>query len=604
MSNAGPQDDEMLLHLNLIHEGDEFMQEYEKNSYQYFKDIQHDGPEESKSEESGEVGQDQVSSTDDKTVDYLFVVGFDHKIGSIIEYFYPEADENVIDEETKKSLSFIGLPDGSHSVDSDYSFFIIPDAQGNLFYGVSWFRQIKSSELEVKDKNVSRSFVQKSVCVLSRVPIFATLMVKLLPTTHAYFCQKNFSDTKILEEFFGSTNQIANRHVKYTEFYHGFDLKRIVIFMKQNILTVLKLMLMEGKVMVYSQKASKVCTFVLTLISLLPSTMNFNYEDSDRVQAVLNHYKAYGLPLKLFNSKCLFLPLSTLNDLDALSECKGFVVGCTNKLLAQYPSIKLDWVINLDENTTEFRQTELSKIARNHTSMEKNFINSLLKQLKELAVNLTTEQMYCWDSTDQSNMPDIESLDHADLCAKNAFGLYFKQLLCRMAFAEIWAKEHEIPNSSIAKPIKRVVDESEKVFTQEEQSAVLQEQSSEPNDSKVEQSPVQIEEEKLDQTADNTRGSVVEGTSPEPKPDVLPAVADFGTEEDDCVVVNDMSNYNAVLNLLKDYNLKFIKQWSRTYNFHKWKKEHHPNWAYLDSGVWGKNTIDFFKLLVSLKHHF
>jgi len=94
-------------------------------------------------------------------------------------------------------------------------------------------------------------------------------------------------------------------------------------------------------------------------------------------------------------------------------------------------------VINLDENTTEFRQTELSKIARNHTSMEKNFINSLLKQLKELAVNLTTEQMYCWDSTDQSNMPDIESLDHADLCAKNAFGLYFKQLLCRMAFAEI-----------------------------------------------------------------------------------------------------------------------------------------------------------------------
>ena len=137
MSNAGPQDDEMLLHLNLIHEGDEFMQEYEKNSYQYFKDIQHDSPEESKSEESGEVGQDQVSLTDDKTVDYLFVVGFDHKIGSIIEYFYPEADENVIDEETKKSLSFIGLPDGSHSVDSDYSFFIIPDAQGNLFYGVS-----------------------------------------------------------------------------------------------------------------------------------------------------------------------------------------------------------------------------------------------------------------------------------------------------------------------------------------------------------------------------------------------------------------------------------------------------------------------------------
>ena len=120
----------------------------------------------------------------------MFVVGFDHKIGSVIEYFYPPPDETIIDEDVMKALSFLGLPDGSHAVESDYSFYIVHDAKGRLYYGVSWFRQIKSSELTEKDDKVSRSFVQKSVWALWRIPIFATLMIKLLPTTQAYFWQK------------------------------------------------------------------------------------------------------------------------------------------------------------------------------------------------------------------------------------------------------------------------------------------------------------------------------------------------------------------------------------------------------------------------------
>ena len=61
--------------------------------------------------------------------------------------------------------------------------------------------------------------------------------------------------------------------------------------------------------------------------------------------------------------------------------------------------------------------------------MEKAFISNLCKQLKEIAVDMRTEDLFAWDSTDQSNMLGIESLDHADLRAKNAFSNYFKQLL-------------------------------------------------------------------------------------------------------------------------------------------------------------------------------
>mmetsp|Transcript_3500 Transcript_3500/g.3240 ORF Transcript_3500/g.3240 Transcript_3500/m.3240 type:complete len:238 (-) Transcript_3500:997-1710(-) len=236
-------------------------------------------------------------------VDYIFVIGFDHKVGSIIEYFYPEPDPAVLNEGSKKSLTFIGLPDGSHATESDYSFFIFPDVQGNLYYGVSCFRQIKSSELEVKDESVSRSFVQKSVCVLSRTPIFGTIMIKLLPTTEAFFNQKNFTDTKILEEFFLSANSVGCKMIKYIDFYTCCDMKRIVIFLKQNLLSILKLILLEGKVIVYSTKASKVSTFIMTLLSLLPGAANFNSDENDVTHKAILHFKEYGLPLKVFNNK-------------------------------------------------------------------------------------------------------------------------------------------------------------------------------------------------------------------------------------------------------------------------------------------------------------
>jgi len=104
----------------------------------------------------------------------------------------------------------------------------------------------------------------------------------------------------------------------------------------------------------------------------------------------------------------------------------------------QYPKISLDCVINLDENTTEFKTSELHpKLAKSHTSTDKAFIHNLVKELKQISTHLSPEEMLCWDSTDQENMPGIDSLNHSDLRAKNAFSSYFKQLLCRMSYAEL-----------------------------------------------------------------------------------------------------------------------------------------------------------------------
>lgn len=111
--------DDVLLHLNLLHSDADFSKDYEKPQYKYF------------------ITADEEEKEESQMIDYIFVVGFDHKIGSIIEFIYPEPDENVIDDGFKKALTFIGLPDGSHMLQNDYTFFVVPDKNGQLFYGVS-----------------------------------------------------------------------------------------------------------------------------------------------------------------------------------------------------------------------------------------------------------------------------------------------------------------------------------------------------------------------------------------------------------------------------------------------------------------------------------
>lgn len=262
--------------------------------------------------------------------------------------------------------------------------------------------------------------------------------------------------------------------------------------------------------------------------------------------------------------------------------------------------------------------------------MEKNFISNLCKQLKEIAVDMSTEEMFSWDSTDQSNMPQIESLDHADLRAKNAFSKYFKQLLCRVAYAKIWAKDHETPivhapimheqvkeskstlieDESLMDTTQNATNESEVVVAQELADSKT-ETESKGNSTEVKSSN-EIEESKTavqdSWSNEASQKDIEESKSPiedinvatiEQREDLKPAELTKKSNSDELVVVKDMKNYSGVLSLLKEYNLKFVKEWSRTYNFHKWKHEHHESCAYLESGHISNKSVEFYKENVS-----
>lgn len=55
-----------------------------------------------------------------KTIDFILMVGFHHKVGSQIEYIYPPLNEDVngdLSVEFLKQIPLIALPDGSHLIE-------------------------------------------------------------------------------------------------------------------------------------------------------------------------------------------------------------------------------------------------------------------------------------------------------------------------------------------------------------------------------------------------------------------------------------------------------------------------------------------------------
>lgn len=83
------------------------------------------------------------------------------------------------------------MPDSSHNKAQDYNFFnfeAIIDKQKKMLFGVSYFKQIKLTEaMKAKNEQLTRSHVQKAVCVISLLPIFGYLKMRLALTTKLFF---------------------------------------------------------------------------------------------------------------------------------------------------------------------------------------------------------------------------------------------------------------------------------------------------------------------------------------------------------------------------------------------------------------------------------
>ncbi len=150
----------------------------------------------------------------------------------------------------------------------------IPKNEPRTVYGISCYRQINARELDNTDAEITRTTVQKSVCLLSKIPVYGLLKIKLELITCTFFNQKNFKDTNILKNFYielnanlkslMSSNQLPNYY------YMGLNLSDLVFQYQAKLLVLFKLVLLEKKILFYMQPVSKLSNTIASLISLFP----------------------------------------------------------------------------------------------------------------------------------------------------------------------------------------------------------------------------------------------------------------------------------------------------------------------------------------------
>uniref|UniRef100_A0A8C7S803 UDENN domain-containing protein n=1 Tax=Oncorhynchus mykiss TaxID=8022 RepID=A0A8C7S803_ONCMY len=211
---------------------------------------------------------------------HIVVVGFHHKKGCQVEYSYPPLipeeghDSSNLPEEWKY-LPFLALPDGAHNYQEDTVYFHLPPFSGadmKCVYGVSCYRQIEAKSLKVRLADVTRETVQKSVCVLSRVPLYGLLQAKLQLITHAYFEEKDFSQISILKELYEHMNgSLRGTALEGSQVFLG---KIVLLFYLAPTLGVL----------FYVSPVNRLVEALMTVLSLFPGMIEHGLADSSHYQ--------------------------------------------------------------------------------------------------------------------------------------------------------------------------------------------------------------------------------------------------------------------------------------------------------------------------------
>ncbi|XP_071340715.1 late secretory pathway protein AVL9 homolog [Trachinotus anak] len=219
---------------------------------------------------------------------HIVVVGFHHKKGCQVEFSYPPLmpdeghDSNLLPEEWKY-LPFLALPDGAHNYQEDTVYFHLPPLSADMkcVYGVSCYRQIEAKALKVRQADVTRETVQKSVCVLSRVPLYGLLQAKLQLITHAYFEEKDFSQISILKELYDHMNgSLRGSALEGSQVYLGLSPRDLILHFRHKVLILFKLILLEKKVLFYVSPVNRLVGALMTVLSLFPGMMEHGLVDS------------------------------------------------------------------------------------------------------------------------------------------------------------------------------------------------------------------------------------------------------------------------------------------------------------------------------------
>ena len=198
-----------------------------------------------------------------------------------------------------------------------------------------------------------------------------------------------------------------------------------------------KALILERRILVYSNKPSAVSNFILALLALLPGSLHFTMDNSaiNLVEAGLSDY---CLPLRIFNNKCQLLLYFTINNFDLFDSLEGYLLGTTNFMIKGHKKAKPDIIVDLDLQKIEIFDEGLKK-ALSLNDKEKDFMANLIKKV---SINISEDEKKSWKQFEmlKSLNPEWEGSED---WIRQEFSKYLKQMLSELALFISYLKNHK-----------------------------------------------------------------------------------------------------------------------------------------------------------------
>ncbi|XP_028047166.1 late secretory pathway protein AVL9 homolog isoform X2 [Monomorium pharaonis] len=250
---------------------------------------------------------------------HVIVVGFHHKKGCQVEYSFPPLVPGAPNECPLgwKYLPTLALPDGSHNYDEDTVYFHLPSLNDpkRTIYGISCFRQIPVEKLKNRTSDITRGTVQKSVCVLSTLPLYGHIQVKMALITHAYFEEGDFSKVSLLEDTYHHLNSCMSAESQIPpQIFVGLSARDFILQFRHKVLLLFKLLLLEKRVVFYQSPVQPLCATILTLLSLFPDMIEHGLQ-----QAACVRPSRPMSPIPTFDEEDI--PTNNVDDSNLSSVC-------------------------------------------------------------------------------------------------------------------------------------------------------------------------------------------------------------------------------------------------------------------------------------------
>ena len=259
----------------------------------------------------------EKSQINDDSILFLALITFHHKQGGMLECTFPSKEEiisgqklnplidtknekiknkNLVMESIINNLVNNCLIDGIHLTNNDSNVFIIHDFP-KIIYCFSFYIQknTDNEENNIQDdfqENI-RGCIQKSICIVSTIPLFGNIITYQNYYTHLstqmtlYMNQKSLNDKKALTDIYIKIEKEFCKEKKWQ-----FNLRKAFSILKDDLLIILKFIILEKRIIIFSQIPSNVSLLIMTLLSFFPG----NYSNGK-----LNFDEQNGTPFKIFH---------------------------------------------------------------------------------------------------------------------------------------------------------------------------------------------------------------------------------------------------------------------------------------------------------------